>query len=457
MSHNIIRSITVGKDNKVYFNCASSNVFPRTFQRVEEPFYSNIYQQRGLRPLLAEIAKEVKQGNFVLKPGTKICDKLLNAYSILFNASTPLMRFLDDDRAADFMAKTAYNSLTNQPSTVPNDLAALEKLRWDKEAVLEVCKKNPAAFGYAAEPIQKDRDTAMEYIKTFGNLLNSRIPSYFQNDRELVELLLQKNGARYHAIDFNSPLAYDKDLIRLAFQEDLPGRRFHEHLAHMLPPSILQDTPFMCELIQICPSMHVTTTHSLMANKDFVKAWFKHGNWIPNSLDGFSCPELLKVPELQQVLADRFGSDPEACERIKASLLIHGINWSASTLKQEVIQDEYEQAFSLDNGKYFLSIQTGDGYYDYTIYNSDHSEYDGGQLDEPDMTISEATEDILAGFGMDKLPREPIDYDELQAAVEEYDAAQRESLMSSIQRAQAKIQQTGPAPVTRQPGKEFEK
>ena len=72
-----------------------------------------------------------------------------------------------------------------------------------------------------------------------------------------------------------------------------------------------------------------------------------------------------------------------------------------------------QKAFSLDNGKYYFAIQTCDDGYDYTIYHSDFSDYDGGQLDEPDMSIDEATESILEDFGMQNLSREPYDYDEL--------------------------------------------
>ncbi len=79
--------------------------------------------------------------------------------------------------------------------------------------------------------------------------------------------------------------------------------------------------------------------------------------------------------------------------------------------------NDEEQAFSLNHGAYYFAIQVGDGYYDYTIYYGDYHEFDGGQLDEPDMPIGDAVQEILEGFNLAGLPRERCDYDELQESV----------------------------------------
>lgn len=55
-----------------------------------------------------------------------------------------------------------------------------------------------------------------------------------------------------------------------------------------------------------------------------------------------------------------------------------------------------EAVFVLDNLMY-LHIQTCDTGYDYTLYEKQNlREYDGGQLDRPDLTIEEAREEIVA-------------------------------------------------------------
>ena len=77
---------------------------------------------------------------------------------------------------------------------------------------------------------------------------------------------------------------------------------------------------------------------------------------------------------------------------------------------------ENEKAYLLGD-KYYISIQSCDDGWDYTIYNLDYSEFDGGQLDNPEMNIDEAVQAILEDFSMDNLKRAPVDYDNLQEEV----------------------------------------
>lgn len=54
-----------------------------------------------------------------------------------------------------------------------------------------------------------------------------------------------------------------------------------------------------------------------------------------------------------------------------------------------------EAAYRLENGDY-LYIQTSETGYDYTLYGPDYKELDGGQLDNPDLSLAEAEKEILA-------------------------------------------------------------
>ena len=54
-----------------------------------------------------------------------------------------------------------------------------------------------------------------------------------------------------------------------------------------------------------------------------------------------------------------------------------------------------EAAYRLESGEY-LYIQTSETGYDYTLYGSDYKELDGGQLDNPDLSLAEAGKEILA-------------------------------------------------------------
>ena len=54
-----------------------------------------------------------------------------------------------------------------------------------------------------------------------------------------------------------------------------------------------------------------------------------------------------------------------------------------------------EAVYRLESGEY-LYIQTSETGYDYTLYGPDYKELDGGQLDNPDLTLAEAGKEILA-------------------------------------------------------------
>lgn len=48
----------------------------------------------------------------------------------------------------------------------------------------------------------------------------------------------------------------------------------------------------------------------------------------------------------------------------------------------------------------YLAIQTSEDGYDYTLFDKDFREIDGGQLDNPDMSMIEARDEILEDFDM---------------------------------------------------------
>ena len=67
---------------------------------------------------------------------------------------------------------------------------------------------------------------------------------------------------------------------------------------------------------------------------------------------------------------------------------------------------------------YFMIQKSEDGY-DYTLYTSDYSEIDGGQLDNPDISIYDAMNEILEDLDIE-IPghKDEIDYEELEEKVD---------------------------------------
>ena len=61
----------------------------------------------------------------------------------------------------------------------------------------------------------------------------------------------------------------------------------------------------------------------------------------------------------------------------------------------------------------FLAIQTCDDGYDFTLYDGNLAEIDGGQLDNPEMSMNEIRNEILEDFKLDKRDLVATDYDEL--------------------------------------------
>ena len=76
-----------------------------------------------------------------------------------------------------------------------------------------------------------------------------------------------------------------------------------------------------------------------------------------------------------------------------------------------------EAAYRLESGEY-LYIQTSETGYDYTLYGPDYKELDGGQLDNPDLTLAEAGKEILAIHELPAGAMEPLTGDRLDGFLE---------------------------------------
>ena len=75
---------------------------------------------------------------------------------------------------------------------------------------------------------------------------------------------------------------------------------------------------------------------------------------------------------------------------------------------------DQERGYSLNNGEYYFHIQTCDDGYDYTIYCKDFSDWDGGQYDDPDISMDEAVDIILEEFELQDMQRNIYDPDEIR-------------------------------------------
>ena len=70
----------------------------------------------------------------------------------------------------------------------------------------------------------------------------------------------------------------------------------------------------------------------------------------------------------------------------------------------------------------YFAIQVATEGYDYSFYDKEYKLIDGGILDNPDISMREAVQEVLEDEGLDQLERIPVDYDELLEKAEEVEA-----------------------------------
>ena len=85
----------------------------------------------------------------------------------------------------------------------------------------------------------------------------------------------------------------------------------------------------------------------------------------------------------------------------------------------------HETQIAYDTGIGFFAIQHTDGGYDYTFYDKDYLEKDGGVYDNPEFTIEEAAGDLLAEEGISIHDCKVMDYEELMECVENAEKEQQ--------------------------------
>lgn len=107
--------------------------------------------------------------------------------------------------------------------------------------------------------------------------------------------------------------------------------------------------------------------------------------------------------------------------------IIEDVSFTENANLSSEIKEPEQMAFSIDDK--FVSIQTCDDGYDYSIYDANYKLLDGGVYDNPDISIYAALKDILEDIGVtERDERIPVDYEELiekGEAVEQAEIAAR--------------------------------
>lgn len=85
-------------------------------------------------------------------------------------------------------------------------------------------------------------------------------------------------------------------------------------------------------------------------------------------------------------------------------------NGNTYMAEPEIMGDE--AAWKVGRDK-ILAVQTCDDGYDYTLFDENYVEIDGGQLDNPDMTMIEVRQDILESFGLEQKELRAMVYEDV--------------------------------------------
>ena len=119
---------------------------------------------------------------------------------------------------------------------------------------------------------------------------------------------------------------------------------------------------------------------------------------------------------LQTLIEADLKSTGEVSQGTKEAAQAQGFTIAGDgTLEQAEAQQE--AAYRLESGDY-LYIQTSETGYDYTLYGPDYKELDGGQLDNPDLSLAEAGKEILAIHELPAGTMEPLTGDRMDDFLE---------------------------------------
>lgn len=319
MSYLIINEIKIA-DKKVFVTSASSSLHRRIFETYEVKQLSDILGERGIQGVLSWIAQLYRDGEYRLSGQTYICRIVREEYKKL---PSVLRSFLDDERLGEYVGECAAARFEKKRINRWERHQELDRLRYDKAAVLEICKKRPQAFQYADADLQKDREVAESYIEQCADDLFFEFPKYYESDKELIIKALKKNGCLYRKL--NDLMKQDRDLILLAFDSSIQ-RRFVEHLPDVIPTKIRKDREFVKKLLDTGIHIHINRAPELVEDREAALIWVKKGKYVLADLYVLK-KEYLEEREFQDILIDRF-SEPSKMESLQQKFKEAGVKLS---------------------------------------------------------------------------------------------------------------------------------
>ncbi len=95
----------------------------------------------------------------------------------------------------------------------------------------------------------------------------------------------------------------------------------------------------------------------------------------------------------------------------------------------DILESFMDEQMAWKVGKdHYMILQTCDDGWDYTLYDKNFKEIDGGQLDMPELSMQEARSEILKDFQLDKKDLVAVDYDEIVERAEMMEAQKHKEI-----------------------------
>ena len=340
MSHEIVKSISI-KDDKVFLTSADSSLRPLYFKKWECTSFSKILADKGKEALYATIGQEVWNGNLELRLGSKLCKLYLEARNAFPSGLSFLS--LESEYAGKFLGKMVSTLEANPLADLSGYVKQALALRNDRDYILESAHRTGYNFlNYASQEVQRDREFALEVLRAGKGAAWFDYPEAYKDDKEFALEAVKLNGCFYRRL--GDSVKADREIIMEAFRE-IPGKAYHEHLPDIIPPLALLDfekvplrpgidKKFIMELLDVCPSMHMSRVPVLLNDRDIALKWAQVGKFFPYSV-GDLPKQFLMDEDFQEVLCKRF-EGTEKFDVLVKRLAGLGVELNKQSLEQQI-------------------------------------------------------------------------------------------------------------------------
>lgn len=221
-------------------------------------------------------------------------------------------------------------------------------------------------------------------------------------------------------VDVNTDYVVDSHPAVLDGFVNLARKRFTE-----LEQAREQETPFIAQYYVVNDAYGVKAEREYQYFADLQDA-LKAYHLLPNHLDKQIGMESTEQPPSRMALISCKNGLEEIEDINFNSLSGKWLNPETKAAQQSA--EEYlasydkEIAYWIESSEKYLFVQTGTEGYDYTLYDKEYRELDGGSYDDPDLTIRGALEEILA--------------DEERSSIEECEVIDCEKFLETVDRAE---------------------